>query len=169
MPSFSTRSRAWFLRTFKGRSAADAGWDDESTWVSSPPASFTLGRLEVAARPLGVKSAGGNPPSAVYDVTVSLAGGSRQWSSRYGLPATDNSARQAAEAALDEVDDIWRRPDAWRARALEGMSADEVEAMEDSPSMQHDLDAARWMGPELDAVRETTRDRGAWLGAGPPG
>jgi hypothetical protein len=166
MPSFSTRSRAWFLRTFKGRSREAAGWEDESTWVSSPPESFTLGRLTIAARPLGVKAAGGNRPSAVYEVRVSLSGGSPWWASKYGLPATDNSARQAAEAALDELDEIWRQPEAWRERTLEGMSAEEVEAMEDSPTMRHDLEGARWIGPELDAVRAATRDRaGAWLGA----
>jgi hypothetical protein len=165
MPSVSTRTRAWFLRTFKGRSREDAGWEDESTWVSSPPESFTLGPLTVEARPLGVKAAGDNRPSAVYDVRVSLEGGSPKWSSKYGLPATDNSARQAAEAALDELDEIWRRPDAWRARMLEGMNAEEVEAMEDSPAMRQDLEGARWIGPELDAVRAATRDRaGAWLG-----
>jgi hypothetical protein len=165
MPSFSTRSRAWFLRTFKGRSREDAGWEEESSWVSSPPESFTLGRLEIAARPLGVKAAGNNRPSAVYEVRVGLAGESRWWSSRYGLPAVDNSARQAAEAALDEIDEVWTRPRAWRARALGGMTEDEIEAMEDSPSMRHDLEGASWIGPELDAVRGTTRDRGgAWLG-----
>jgi hypothetical protein len=164
MPSFSTNSRAWFLRTFKGRSREDAGWDDESTWVSSPPESFTLGGLTIAARPLGVKAAGSNRPSAVYEVRISLPGDSRSWSSRYGLPATDNSARLAAEVALDEIDELWREPGAWRARALEGMSQDEVEAMEDSPSMQHDLEGARWIGPQLDAVRAATRDHaGAWL------
>jgi hypothetical protein len=165
MPSFSTRSRAWFLRTFKGRSREDAGWDEESTWVSSPPESFTLGGLTIAARPLGVKAAGSNRPTAVYEVRISLPGDSRSWSSRYGLPATDNSARLAAEVALDEIDEVWHQPQAWRARALEGMSEEEVEAMEDSPSMQHDLEGARWIGPQLDAVRAATRDRaGAWLG-----
>ena len=166
MPSFSTRSRAWFLRTFRGRSREDAGWDEESTWVSSPPDSYTLGRLEIAARPLGVKAAGSNPPSAVYEVRISLVGDSRSWSSRYGLPATDNSARQATEAALDEIDEVWCRPEVWRARVLEGMTEDEVEAMEESSSMGHDLEGASWIGPELDSVRAATRDRdGAWLGA----
>jgi hypothetical protein len=164
MPSFSTSSRAWFLRTFKGRSREEAGWEDESTWVSSPPESFRLGRLEIAARPLGVKAAGNNRPSAVYEVRISLSGDSRSWSSKYGLPATDNSARQAAEAALDEVDEIWREPETWRARALEGMTDDEVEAMENGPAMQHDIEAAAWIGPQLDAVRASSRDRaGGWL------
>ena len=161
----STRTRAWFLRTFKGRSREDAGWEDESTWVSSPPETFRLGRLEIAATPLGVKAAGENRPSAVYEVRVSVAGEARTWSSRYGLPANDNSARQAAENALDELDEAWRDPHAWKTRAFLGMTPDEVEAMEDSPAMQQDLAAAGWIGPELDAVRPTTRtSEGAWLG-----
>jgi hypothetical protein len=164
MPSLRTRSRAWLLRTFKGRSREEAAWEDESSWVSSPPQTFTLGSLEIAATPMGVKAAGANRPSAVYEVRVTVAGDSRSWSSRYGLPATDNSARQAAESALDELDQLWRDPDGWKNQALAGMSQDEVEAMEDSPSMQGDLKAARWIGPQLDAVRSETRERtGSWL------
>jgi len=53
-------------------------------------------------------------------------------------------------------------------QALAGMSEDEVEAMEDSPSMRLDLKAAKWVGPELDAVRAETRDRaGGWLPEAP--
>jgi hypothetical protein len=164
MPGIRTRARAWLLRTFKGRSKEDAAWDDESTWVSSPPLSFRLGTLEIASTPMGVKAAGANRPSAVYEVRITNAGDSRTWSSRYGLPATDNSARQAAESALDELDQLWRDPEGWKSQALSGMSEDEVEAMEDSPSMRLDLRAAKWVGPELDAVRAGTRDRsGAWL------
>ncbi len=164
MPSLRTRARARLLRTFKGRSKEDAAWEDESTWVSSPPQTFTLGSLEISATPKGVKSAGTNRPSAVYEVRVSIAGDSRSWSSRYGLPATDNSARHAAESAIDELDQLWRDPEGWKRQALAGMSEDEVEAMEDAPAMQADLKAARWIGPELDAVRAKTRDRvGAWL------
>jgi hypothetical protein len=164
MPGIRTRARAWVLRTFKGRSKEDAEWDDESTWVSSPPQTFRLGKLEIAATPMGVKAAGANRPSAVYEVRITKGGDSQTWSSRYGLPATDNSARQAAESALDELDQLWRDPEGWKSQALAGMSGDEVEAMEDSPSMRLDLRAAKWIGPELDAVRAGTRDRtGAWL------
>jgi hypothetical protein len=164
MPSLRTRTRAWFLRTFKGRSQKDAAWEDESTWVSSPPQAFALGSLEIASTPMGVKAAGANRPSAVYEVRVTIAGAPRSWSSRYGLPATDNSARDAAELALDELDQLWRDPEGWKHEVLAGMSEDEVEAMEDSPSMRSDLAAAAWIGPELDKVRAETRDRaGAWL------
>ena len=167
MPSFSTRVRARLLKTFKGsRTREEAGWEDESNWVSSPPETFRLGRLEVAASPRGVKAAGNNPPSAVYEVRVVITGDSRSWSSNYGLPATDNSARQACEVALDDMDEAWREPDAWKARAIEGMTTDEAEAMEDSPAMRLDLESARWIGPELDAVRPGTRGRtGRWLSA----
>lgn len=164
MPSLRTRSRAWLLRTFRGRSKEEAAWEDESTWVSSPPQTFVLGSLEIAATPMGVKAAGANRPSAVYEVRVGIAGDTRSWSSRYGLPATDNSARQAAESALDELDQLWRDPEGWKSQALARMSEDEVEAMEDSPSMSSDLKAAKWIGPELDLVRSDSRDAtGAWL------
>lgn len=164
MPSLSTRARAWLLRTFKGRSPEDAAWEEESTWVSSPPQTFLLGSLEIAATPMGVKASGANRPSAVYEVRVKITGDSRSWSSRYGLPATDNSARMAAESALDELDQLWRDPEGWKRQALAGMSEDEVEAIEDSPATRLDMRAAKWIGPELDAVRGQTRDRtGAWL------
>jgi len=164
MPGLRTRTRAWLLRTFKGRSKHDAAWADESSWVSSPPQTFILGPLEIAATPMGVKAAGVNSPSAVYQVRINIAGDSRSWSSRYGLPATSNSARLAAESALDELDQLWRDFEGWKRQALDGMSEDEVEAMEDSPSMRLDVKAARWVGPELDALRPQTRDRtGAWL------
>jgi hypothetical protein len=166
VPSFRTRVRAHLLRTFKGRTREEAGWEDESTWVSSPPATFSVGRLEIAVSPRGVKAAGGNPPSAVYEVRVAMAGDPRSWTSKYGLPATDNSARQAGEIALADIDEAWREPDAWKARALAGMTAEEIEAMVDSPAMRLDLESARWIGPELDAVRPQTRARnGSWLSA----
>jgi hypothetical protein len=164
MPSFGTRFRARLLKTFKGRTREEAGWEDESTWVSSPAETFSLGRLEIAVTPRGVKAAGSNPPSAVYEVGITIAGDQRSWSSKYGLPAADNSARQAGELALDDIDEAWREPEAWKARALAGMTADEAEAMEDSPAMRHDLASARWIGPELDVVRPDTRGRaGRWL------
>lgn len=163
MPSFSTRARAWVLRTFKGRSPKDAAWEDESTWVSSPPETFEVGALVVDASPLGVKAAGANRPSAVYQVSIHMEGRSPTWSSRYGLPATDNSARQAAETALDELDQLWRDPDGWRRQVLDGMSEDEVEAMNDSPSMRLDVQASRWVGPQLDAVRRRREASGSWL------
>ena len=164
MPSLSTRTRAWLLRTFKGRSKEDAAWEDESTWVSSPPQTFLLGSLEIAATPIGVKASGANRPSAVYEVRVNIAGDSRSWSSRYGLPATDNSARLAAESALDELDQLWRDPEGWKRQALAGMSEDEVEAMEDNPTVRLDFKAAEWIGPCLDAIRDATKGaRGRWV------
>jgi hypothetical protein len=165
MPSFSTRVRARLVKTFKGsRTREEAGWEDESTWVSSPPETFSLGRLEIGVTPRGVKAAGGNRPSAVYEVRIAMPGDSRSWASKYGLPATDNSARQAAEVALEDIDEAWRDPQAWKARAFAGMTADEVEAMEDSPALRQDLESARWIGPELDAVRPKTKGRGgSWL------
>ncbi|MDP9325189.1 MAG: hypothetical protein M3O87_01455, partial [Candidatus Dormibacteraeota bacterium] len=100
----------------------------------------------------------------VWEVRVTAAGDARTWASRYGLPAGDNSAAAAAEVALDELDEIWRDPDAWRAAALGGMNEDEVEAMEDSPPMRLDFKAAQWIGPHLDAVRVATKDAGGgWL------
>ena len=93
-------------------------------------------------------------------------GDSRSWASKYGLPAADNSARQAGEAALADIDEAWREPDAWKARALDGMTADEIEAMEDSPAMRDDLESAKWIGPELEIVRSQTQGHtGRWLGA----
>jgi hypothetical protein len=157
------------LRTFKGRSREDAAWEDQSTWVSAPPETFHLGRLEIAATPVGVKAAGANPPSAVYEVRITVSAEARSWSSRYGLPPGGNSARLAAESALDELDQLWRDPDGWKGQALAGMSEDEIEAMEDSPSMRSDVKAAGWIGPELDAVRAQTRDRaGVWFPEGSP-
>src|SRR5258708_36411745 len=169
MPSFSTRVRAWVLRTFKGRSQEDAAWEDESQWVSSPPQSYMVGALVVDATPLGVRAAGANRPSAVYQVSIRVEGRAATWSSRYGLPATDNSARQAAETALNELDHLCRDPEGWRSQVLEGMSEDGVESMEESPSMRRDLEAAKWVGPELDGVRQRRENSGSWLEAPLPG
>jgi hypothetical protein len=164
----STRLRAWFLRTFRGRSAADAGWEEEAppaATISSPPQTFTVGELEVAATPKGIRAAGSSTPSAVYEVRVTVPGDARTWSSRYGLPPSDNSAAAAAEIALDELDQIWRNPDAWKAQAMAGMSEDEAEAMADSPLVRLDFKAVEWIGPHLDAARAATKDaRGSWLG-----
>jgi hypothetical protein len=165
-PSVSTRARAWLLRTFKGRSAADAGWTEEAPLaaVSSPPATFKVGELEVTATPKGIRAAGSAAPSAVYEVRVTIPGDSRSWSSRYGLPPGANSSAAAAEIALDELDQVWRDPDGWKAQALAGMSEDEVEAMEDSPLVRQDFKAAEWIGPHLDAVRSATKEAtGSWL------
>ena len=116
------------------------------------------------ATPKGIRAGGSNPPSAVYEVRVSVAGDARSWSSSYGLPAGDNSAAAAAEAALDELDQIWRDPAGWRASALAGMTEDEVEAMEDSPVVRLDFKAAQWIGPQLDAVRDATKGAGGrWI------
>lgn len=168
MPKLSTRARAWALRTFKGRTREEAGWEDESTWVSSPPEVFRVGELEVGATPVGVKAAGDNRPSAVYEVRVGIPGDSRSWSSRYGLAASDNSARAAAEIALDELDEIWRSPEDWKARVLAGLSEDEIEAMEDSPAFRLDLRSAQWVGPELDSVRPVTKAAsGRWIPGSP--
>jgi hypothetical protein len=166
-PSLSTRARAWFLRTFRGRSRAAAGWTDTPAGaVSSPPQTFSLGDLTVAATPKGIKAAGANPASAVWEVRVSAAGDARTWASSYGLPAHDNSAAAAAEIALDEVDQIWRDPDGWRAAVVAGLSEDEVEAVEDSPTFRLDSKAARWIGPHLDGVRDATKTAtGRWLPA----
>src|SRR5258708_7972656 len=169
MPNLSARVRDWALRTFKGRSQEEAAWEDETQWVSSPPESYMVGALVVDATPLGVRAAGANRPSAVYQVSIRVDGRSGTWSSRYGLPATDNSARQAAETALDELDQLWRDPQGWRSQVLAGMSEDEVEAMEESPSMRRDLEAAKWVGPELDAVRRRRESSGSWLEAPLPG
>ncbi|MGB2940079.1 MAG: hypothetical protein WBD38_07270 [Candidatus Dormiibacterota bacterium] len=164
-PSLPTRARAWFLRTFKGRSRSEAGWTDEPAGaVSAPPQTFVLGDLQIEATPKGIKAAGPNPASAVWEVRVTAAGDARTWASRYGLPARDNSAPAAADAALDELDQIWRDPDGWKAVALAGMSEDEVEAMEDSPMMRLDFKAAQWIGPFLDAVRSHTKEEtGYWV------
>ena len=162
----STRLRAWFLRTFKGRSAAEAGWAEEEpvAVVSSPPRTFTLGDLEVASTPKGIRAAGSAAQSAVYEVRISVPGDSRSWASRYGLPPGDNSAAAAAEIALDELDQIWRDPGSWKAQALAGMSPDEAEAMEDSPMVRLDFKAVEWIGPHLDAVRAATKEaRGSWV------
>ncbi|MEA2646851.1 MAG: hypothetical protein QOE92_1934 [Chloroflexota bacterium] len=161
----STRARAWFLRTFRGRSREDAAWDREAEAVSSPPESFALGDLRIDALPRGIKAAGANPASAVYEVVIALEGDPRKWSSRYGLPPADNSARAAVEIALDELDQAWRDPGGWREQALAGMSEDEREAMEDSPMFRLDLRAAEWVGPHLDRVRESREATGAWLPA----
>jgi hypothetical protein len=164
-PGLGTRTRAWFLRTFKGRSRAEAGWQEEEVAaVSSPPQTFSLGELTVQATPKGIRAAGQNPASAVYEVRITVSGDSRSWASRYGLPPQENSAAAVAEIALDELDQIWRDPNAWKAQALEGMTDDEVEAMEDSPMLRLDFKAAQWIGPYLDAVRPATKSStGRWF------
>jgi hypothetical protein len=160
----STRLRAWFLRTFRGRSAGAAAWTEELPVSAGAPESFEIGRLRIDVTPTGLKSAGINKPSVVFDVRVSRDEGSQNWSSRYGLTPRQASARGAADHALDELDEIWRDRAGWRARVTEGMSDDEVEAMEDSPSFQADARAAEWVGPELEPLRDRRGRDGSWLG-----
>lgn len=171
-PTLGTRARAWFLRTFRGRSREDAAWEEEAAVaISSPPGSFRVGDLRVDATPKGIRAAGRNPASAIFEVSVRVEGDSRGWSSRYGLPPGHNSAAAATEIALDELDEIWRDPEGYKATALAGMSEDEVEAMEDSPMLRLDFKAAQWIGPFLDAARDATKGAtGGWVSspASPP-
>jgi hypothetical protein len=97
-----------------------------------------------------LKAAGGNPPSIVYAVSVSLPGTPRKWASRYGFAPDKASASAAANAALDEMYEIWHDADAWREKLTGGMSEDEVEAMMDNPEVRRDQQAAVWIGPSLD-------------------
>jgi hypothetical protein len=163
--SLRTRLRARLLRTFRGRSAADAAWLDELPTSAGAPETFALGGLVVTVTPRGLKAAGANAPSMVYEVGVSLAAGPGRWASRYGLEPRQASVRRAAEAALDELDEVAADPAAWTARVTAGMSEDEAEAMLDSPSVVSDLEAAGWVGPYLRGLRERRRTTGAWLGA----
>lgn len=167
--SATTRLKAWFLRTFKGRSAGDTAWSDELPVSAGAPESLQVANLVLEVTPTGLKAAGINQPSVVYEVRVTRAGDSRAWSSRYGLAPREASARRAADHALDELDEIWRDRAAWLARVTAGMSDDEVEAMEDSPSVQQDGRAAEWIGPELDALRAGRQRDGTWLGPRPEG
>ncbi|MEA2684365.1 MAG: hypothetical protein QOK05_2693 [Chloroflexota bacterium] len=161
---WGTRLRAWLLRTFRGRAARDSTWADEAPVTAGAPEAFDLGALRLQVNPTGLKAAGGNPPSIVYEVKISRSDDPRAWSSRYGFPPREASARRAADAALDELDEVWRDHDRWLARVTDGMSEDEVEAMEDSPAVRLDRRAAEWVGPELDPLREARDGAGTWLG-----
>ena len=158
-----TRLRAWFLRTFRGRSAADAAWADEAPVSAGPPRAFDLGELRLNVTPRGLKSAGINLPSIVYEVRVSRATDPRAWSSSYGFPPRASSARSAADAALDELAEIATDRDRWWQRVTEGMTEEEAEAMEDSPSVRLDQKAAEWVAPGLAPWRERRAATGSWL------
>lgn len=161
--STGTRLRAWLLRTFRGRSAAEAGWTDDLPVSAGPPRSFVLSDLRIDVTPKGLKSAGANDPSMVYEVRVGRASDPRAWSSSYGFPPRDASARRAADAALDELAEIALDRDRWWQRVTEGMSEEEAEAMEDSPATRLDQRAAEWVGPELEPWREQRSATGSWL------
>jgi len=132
------------------------------------PETFDVAGLTVDVAPRGLKAAGNNSPAVVYVVTVRADGGSRPWSSSYGFPPRQASARQAANAALDELDEIARDSRGWLARVTHGMSEEEAEAMEDSPGVTRDVSAAAWVGPYLEPHRAERAARGAWLAAVPP-
>lgn len=160
---WGTRLRARLLRTFRGRRAREADWDEELPVSAGPPQSLAIGVLRLRVTPSGLKAAGINPPSIVYEVTISRDDDPRTWSSRYGFAPREASARRAADAALDELDEVWRDHDRWLARVTYGMSEDEVEAMEDSPAVKLDRRAAQWIGPELESLRDRRRADGTWL------
>ena len=162
-----TRLRAWYLRTFKGRSTNEAGWTEEAPLTAGPPRSFELGELRLDVNPRGLKSAGANPRSMVYRVQVSGASRPQSWSSSYGFEPREGSARIAADTALDELAEIaWDRGTWWR-RVTAGMSEEEAAAMEDSPAGQLDQRAADWVGPELEPWRERRASTGSWLAEDP--
>ena len=158
-----TRVRAWLLRTFRGRSATEASWGDAEPVSAGAPETFRVGGLVVDVVPRGLKAAGDNPAAIVYNVRVGLATDPRAWASSYGFPPRQASARRAADAALDELDEVARDPDAWIRRVTDGMSEEEAEAMEDSPGVRLDLRAAEWVGPELERLREQRGALGSWL------
>jgi hypothetical protein len=161
-----TRVRAWLLRTFAGRGKDATAWQEEpAAPLVARSESFQVGELRVTASSLGIRDTGINPASVVYQVIVSREGDTRTWTSKYGLTPEQESPAAAAEIALDELDQAWRDPEKWLAEATAGMSEDEVEAMHDSPMVQADLQAATWIGPVLDGVREQTKAAaGRWLG-----
>lgn len=130
------------------------------------PEAFQVGILRLQVTPTGLKAAGVNAPSVVYEVHISRADDPRGWSSRYGFPPREASARRAADAALDELDEAWSNHDRWLGRVTEGMSEDEIEAMEESPAVRLDRRAAEWVGPELDPQRAARQADGTWLAAG---
>jgi hypothetical protein len=130
---------------------------------AGPPRAFALGDLRLDVTPRGLKAAGINAPSVVYAVRVSRASDPRAWSSSYGFPPRESSARHAADAALDELGEIAADREAWWRRVTDGMSEEEAEAMEDSPSVRLDLSAAEWVAPELDAWRGRRAATGSWL------
>jgi hypothetical protein len=158
-----TRFRARLLRTFRGRRAEDATWVDEAPVSAGAPESFRVAGLVVDVTPKGLKAAGINPASIIYRVRVGLTTDPRAWSSSYGFPPREASARRAADAALDELHEISLDPTAWLERITQGMSPDEAEAMEDSPAVRLDRRAAEWVGPELEGLREERREGGSWL------
>jgi len=160
-----TRLRARLLRRFRGRSAADATWDEDPPVSAGAPESFQVGGLVVDVTPKGLKAAGINKASIVYTVRLGLSADPRGWSSGYGFPPREASARRAANAALDELDEVARDPEAWLRRVTDGMTEEEAEAMEDSPGVVLDRRAAAWVGPELERLRPRRRDSGSWLEA----
>ena len=130
---------------------------------AGPPRSFELGGLRIDVKPRGLKSAGTNPPSMVYQVDVKGASVPRSWSSSYGFAPREGSARRAADAALDELAEIARDRERWWRRVTAGMSDDEAVAMEDSPPVRLDQQAAEWVGPELEPWRQQRASTGSWL------
>lgn len=130
---------------------------------AGPPRTYHLGDLVLDVTPKGLKSAGINAPSMVYGVHITRASDPRAWSSTYGFPARVGSAGKAADAALDELAEIALDREQWWRRVTDGMTDDEAEAMEDSPSVRLDQRAAEWVGPELEPWRGRREATGSWL------
>jgi hypothetical protein len=172
----ATRLRAWFLRTFAGRTAEQAGWDREPVVAAGPARRLTLGALTLDVVPVGLRAAGANPRSVVYKVTLTaegspplrIGGGQpRAWSSSYGFPPAEAGALHAAEAALDELWQAHSDFDAWVAQVTAGMSEAEAEAMLDSPAVRLDAGAAAWVGPLLEPHRANREAGGTWFAPEP--
>jgi hypothetical protein len=140
----------------------EVGWAEELPVSAGAQESFAVGVLRVEVTPTGLKAAGINRPSVVYQVRITREDDPRTWSSRYGFPPREAAARRAADAALDELDEVWRDHDRWLARVTDGMSEDEVEAIEDSPAVKLDRRAAEWIGPQLEPLRDRRQAEGTW-------
>jgi len=127
------------------------------------PRSFEFGAFRIDVVPRGLKSAGVNPPSMVYQVHIVGVSVPHSWSSSYGFAPREGSARRAADAALDELAEISLDRERWWRQVAAGMSEDEAAAMEDSPPVRLDQQAAEWIGPELETWRERRASTGSWL------
>jgi len=128
-----------------------------------PPVAFSAGPLLVTVTCQGTRRALQRAPRVVYDVVVEEPESSRQWTSRYGFDPEGCSERRAAETALAELDRIHHDPQGWQREWTEGMSHREAEAILGDPRTGRDHEAAAWVGPVLDDLRQSGASRGSWL------
>lgn len=118
----------------------------------APPQRYRCGGLEVVVTRLASAPLLGRPVRLVYRVEVATSDG-RSWIGRIGFPLDHGSERRAAEAALLDLERLWRDPRGWEAEWTAGLNEREADALLGAASVAADRLAAAWIGPAVAAAR----------------